>query len=42
MNITSGTKWEEMIGYSRAVKLGNIIEVAGTTSVDENGQVIGL
>ena len=42
LNISSHTKWEEIVGYSRAVRIGNIIEVAGTTAVDENGQVVGL
>jgi enamine deaminase RidA (YjgF/YER057c/UK114 family) len=42
LNISSGAKWEDTIGYSRAVRIGNIIEVAGTTAVDENGQVVGL
>ncbi len=40
-NISSGTKWEAAVGYSRAVRVGNIIEVAGTTAVDENGKVVG-
>ena len=39
--ITSGTEWEKLYGYSRAVKVGNIIAVSGTTAVDENGNVIG-
>ena len=41
INISSGTKWEELVGYSRAVRMSNIVEVAGTTAVDENGQVVG-
>jgi enamine deaminase RidA (YjgF/YER057c/UK114 family) len=41
INISSGTKWEDIVGYSRAVRVGNTVEVAGTTAVDENGQVVG-
>lgn len=40
-NISSGTSWEAMGGYSRAVRLGSVVEVAGTTAVDENGQLFG-
>jgi enamine deaminase RidA (YjgF/YER057c/UK114 family) len=41
VNISSGTTWEEQVGYSRAVRVGDIIEVAGTTAVDEHGNVVG-
>lgn len=41
LNIASGAQWEEIVGYSRAVRIGNVVEVAGTTAVDEQGQVVG-
>src|SRR5258706_11057000 len=41
-NISSGTKWEGIIGYSRAVRIGNLVWVAGTTAADENTQVVGV
>lgn len=40
-NYSSGAKWENIVGYSRAVKIGNIIEVTGTVAVDEHGEVVG-
>jgi enamine deaminase RidA (YjgF/YER057c/UK114 family) len=40
--ISSGTVWEKKYGYSRAVKVGNMVFVAGTTAVDDNGEVVGL
>ncbi|MEL7120297.1 MAG: RidA family protein [Bacteroidota bacterium] len=39
--ISSGTHWEKVVGYSRAVKVGNVIEVAGTTAVNEAGEIVG-
>lgn len=40
-NYSSGAKWEDIVGYSRAVKIGNVIEVTGTVAVDENSQLVG-
>lgn len=40
-NYSSGAKWEDIVGYSRAVKVGNIVEVTGTVAVDENGLLVG-
>lgn len=41
INYSSGAKWEDIVGYSRAVKMGNIIEVTGTVAVDENSNLVG-
>ena len=40
-NYSSGAKWEDIVGYSRAVKVGNTIEVTGTVAVDDNTQLVG-
>ena len=40
-NYSSGAKWEDIVGYSRAVKIGNVIEVTGTVAVDDLGKLVG-
>ena len=38
---TTGAKWEDIVGYSRAIQIGNQIEVSGTVAVDDLGDVVG-
>ncbi len=42
INISSAAKWEDIVGYSRAVKIGNVIEISGTTAVDDNNEIHGI
>ena len=41
-NFPSGAKWEDIVGYSRAVRAGNLVEVSGTVAVDEKGNTVGI